>query len=145
MTDIETTLSTHNTRPADAIEMRLRADLTHLPIIRSVAANVATKADLDLDTIADLRLAVDEACSTLIGAAPPQSMLVCEFGLAERGVRFDGAVPSTGGEPPSTGSFGWQVLQTLTDSARTWIDAENTDGAAWLHIELTMGKPENAG
>src|SRR2546423_3530913 len=41
----------------NSIELRLAARLEHLPIIRSVAANLAIRADFDLDSIADLKLA----------------------------------------------------------------------------------------
>lgn len=130
----------------EPIELRIRADLTHLPVIRSVVGSVAAQADFDLDTIADLRLAVDEACSTLIDAARGESTLVCRFSVDDDVVlRFDGAVPSARPEPPSTGSFGWQILTTLTSSAATWLERDNPHGDSWLHIEITKAKAETGG
>lgn len=140
MNDIDTRPSSYATETSDAIELRLGADLAHLPIIRSVVGNVATRMDFDLDTIADLRLAVDEACTVLIRAGHPNGMLVCWFSVADEVLRCQAAVPTTLAEPPSAGTFGWHVLNTLTDSARSWIETESLGGVPWLHIELTKSK-----
>ncbi|GAB3507680.1 ATP-binding protein [Amycolatopsis cihanbeyliensis] len=126
----------------DDIELRLGADLVHLPLIRSVAASIAMRADFDLDTIADLRLAVDEACSTLITRALPATTMVCRFTIKQDELRFTGAVSSADQHTPSTGSFGWRVLTTLADSAASWVE---TDGDAtrahWVHVELAKRRP----
>lgn len=141
MNEIDTHLSSYATQTDDAIELRLGADLTHLPIIRSMAGNVATRADFDMDTIADLRLAVDEACSALIRAARSEGTLVCRFAVVDEVLRFTGAVPSAVDEPPSTGTFGWQVLSTLTDSTNSWIDSDTVGAVPWLYVELTKANP----
>lgn len=141
MNEIDTHLSSYATQADDAIELRLGADLTHLPIIRSMAGNVATRADFDMDTIADLRLAVDEACSALIRAAREEGTLVCRFAVVDEVLRFTGAVPSAVTEPPSSGTFGWQVLTTLTDSTKSWIDADTAGAIPWLYVELAKANP----
>nr|WP_253865563.1 ATP-binding protein [Prauserella halophila] len=136
------------------IELRLGANLTHLPIVRSIAANLAARADFDLDAISDLRLAVDEACSTLITSAENGSTMRCRFTIESDELRFHGTVPSPDQDPPSTASFGWKVLTTLADSATTWLEPAgeiSPDGAApdavfdgthgRVHVELTKRKP----
>ncbi|MFF5991417.1 ATP-binding protein [Prauserella flavalba] len=126
----------------DDIELRLGASLVHLPIIRSVAANIAMRADFDLDAIADLRLAVDEACSTLITRAVPGTTMVCRFTIDDDELRFSGAVTSADHEAPSTASFGWRVLTTLADSADSWVETAARDGQGhWVHVELAKRKP----
>lgn len=126
----------------DDIEVRLGANLVHLPIIRSIAASIAIRADFDLDAIADLRLAVDEACSTLITRAIPESTMVCRFTISEDELRFLGAVVSNKEDAPSTASFGWRVLTTLADSASSWLEPGSQDGQRnWIHIELAKRKP----
>ncbi|WP_199430861.1 ATP-binding protein [Qaidamihabitans albus] len=132
----------HDVGVQDDIELRLGASLVHLPIIRSVAANIAIRADFDLDAIADLRLAVDEACSTLITRSAPESTMVCRFTINAHELRFTGTVTSDGDEAPSTGSFGWRVLTTLADAADSWVEPSTMNGHANLiHIELTKRKP----
>lgn len=141
MDEIDTDSSSDATRTGGPMELRLGADYGHLPIIRSMAGNVATRADFDMDTIADLRLAVDEACSTLINSARDDATLVCRFSVEDAVVRFNAAVPTVLAEEPSTGTFGWQVLTTLTDSVRSWIERDTGSSVPWLYFELTRANP----
>jgi serine/threonine-protein kinase RsbW len=127
----------------DGIELRLPARLEHLPIIRSVAANLAVRADFDLDSIADLKLAVDEACSTVITRSVQGSMLSCVFVVDQDEIRFAAVAPSANENEPSTDSFGWRVLTTLTDQVSTWVDKGDAGGdgkGLLVHIELTKRK-----
>lgn len=131
----------------EEIELRIAAVLTNLPIIRSLAASIAMRADFDLDSIADLRLAVDEACSTLITQGAPNSMLRCTFQVSQDEIRFVVTVPSTSDAKPSSDSFGWRVLTTLTDHTATWVDGPTDDSADptsphLVHIELAKRRME---
>jgi serine/threonine-protein kinase RsbW len=138
-TDTET--GTKHDQDPDSIELRLAARLEQLPIIRSVAANLAIRADFDLDSIADLKLAVDEACSTLITRAVKGATLNCRFVVRPNEIRFGAVVLSSAGHEPSRESFGWRVLTTLTDHADTWVDGSGPDGRDNLvHIELVKRK-----
>jgi serine/threonine-protein kinase RsbW len=123
----------------DAIELRLGARLEHLPIIRSLAATLAIRADFDLDAIADLKLAVDEACSTLITRAIEGSILACSFVVHSNEIRFSAAASSRTDNEPSTDSFGWRVLTTLTDEANSWVDKSELAGYL-VRIEITKRK-----
>src|SRR5258707_1813018 len=58
------------------VEFRVAAKLENLAVLRTLIAAVGTFEDLDMDTVADLRLAVDEACTRLIRSAVPGSTLV---------------------------------------------------------------------
>ena len=49
-----------------SVEMRVSARLENLAVVRTLIGALATAEDLDLDAVADLRLAVDEACTRLI-------------------------------------------------------------------------------
>jgi serine/threonine-protein kinase RsbW len=131
----------------EEIELRIAAVLTNLPIIRSLAASIAMRADFDLDSIADLRLAVDEACSTLITQSAPDSTLRCSFRVSSDEIRFVVTVPSTSDTKPSSDSFGWRVLTTLTDHTATWVDGPSENGADGssphlVHIELAKRRAE---
>jgi serine/threonine-protein kinase RsbW len=118
------------------IELRLGADLVHLPIVRSVAATIATRADFDLDAIADLRLAVDEACSTLITRAVPGTTMRCRFTVTDHELRFVGTVWSASEGTPSTKSFGWRVLTTLTDA----VDSRVNSNGQGHQVEIELSK-----
>ncbi|MBA0127771.1 ATP-binding protein [Haloechinothrix sp. YIM 98757] len=130
----------------DDIELRLGADVVHLPIVRSVAANIAMRADFDLDAISDLELAVDEACATLIALAAAESILGCRFTIGSDEIAMTASVCSDHTEAPSTSSFGWQVLNTLTDSAVTWSEPDGVgSGQHLVSIELSKRRPVVAG
>ncbi|MCT2587728.1 ATP-binding protein [Actinophytocola gossypii] len=120
-------------RPEE-IELRIGAELTNLPIIRSLAASIAMRADYDLDAIADLKLAVDEACSTLITRASDGAGLVCVFTVAKDEIRFQVSIKSTSDAAPSSDSFGWRVLTTLTDHADSWVERNGQDGSRPEHL-----------
>lgn len=125
----------------DDIELRLGARLVHLPIVRSVAVNIAMRADFDLDAISDLEMAVDETCSSLITRATPGSTLVVRFTVAADEIGVAAAVTSAEGATPSTSGFGWRVLNTLADSVRTWSEPTDSGSRYLVHIELTKRRP----
>ena len=105
------------------VEIRVAALLTQLPIVRGLAETLVLLSDFTLDEVADVRLAVDEVCSTLIAIAAPNSLLSCEFlvGDTELRVRVDGVAGAQG--MPDQRSFGWHVLRTLSDE----VTAEQGD------------------
>lgn len=107
------------------VEVRTSASAALIPTIRAVASDLAARADFDLDAISDLRMAVDEACATLVDIASPDSALHCAFrvqgGVIEVEAQVDTVRPDAG---VSTDTFGWRVLQTLADE----VELRGTDG-----------------
>jgi len=101
-----------NTLP---VEIKIAADLGQLSLLRALAETVALLADLTLDDVADLRLAIDEVATILILAAVPESTLRCEFAAANTGLLLRVSATSARPELPDKQSFGWHVLTTLTD------------------------------
>src|SRR6185369_9812078 len=63
-------------RSPRSVEVRVAAKLENLAVLRTVVGAVGTYEDLDFDSVADLRLAVDEACTRLIRSATPDATLV---------------------------------------------------------------------
>lgn len=112
------------------VELRVRADATQLSIIRAVAAAIAGQEDFDLDAIADVRLAIDEACSHLILRAVDGASLVCRFRPSATDLNVSISAPTSPGEAPSQRSFGWHVLNALTDSIELTrdVDPDNPSG-----------------
>jgi serine/threonine-protein kinase RsbW len=104
--------------------MQVRASATELPPLRVVAADLAARADFDLDTVADLRLAVDETASELVTIAAPETVLTCTFFLDTRQLEVTAWVPARSGATLRKDSFGWRVLTTLVDEVRVIGDPE---------------------
>jgi serine/threonine-protein kinase RsbW len=121
------------------VEIRLPAELTQLPIVRSVAATIAIREDFDLDEIEDMKLAVDEMCSTLIARAMADAVLTCRFEVTDGDIQLLAAAPSGRGEPVDERSFGWQVLTTLADTVATRITPDGTGYLVDIEISKTRG------
>ena len=118
------------------VELRMAADPTQLSIVRAVAADIAMRQDFDLDSIEDLKLAVDEACSTLIGLAAPAAVLSARFVVTDGAVRVATQVVTKRSAPPDRESFGWRVLTALVDSVTTWVAPQAGDAEYVVHIDL---------
>lgn len=124
-------------RAPGEIELRVDADLAHLAVIRAVVSNLAVGQDFDLDTIADLKLAVDEVCSALITRATPGSTLSCRFRLSADDIVVQASTLTRDDQLPSQESFGWKVLTTLADSVESWVDRSvSTNGQCLAHISI---------
>ncbi|MGQ0776891.1 MAG: ATP-binding protein [Pseudonocardiales bacterium] len=97
------------------VMVQVQANPADLPTLRVVAADLAARADFDLDTVADLRLAVDEAASELVAVAAPGAVLTCVFSLDPAQLKVISSVHVRPGATLQQDSFGWRVLTTLVD------------------------------
>ncbi len=125
-------------RSAPAVELRVDAAASQLGVVRAIAGTIAAQADFDLDTIADIRLAVDEAASYLVVRARPGSQLHCTFrsGDGELVVAVSAATESD--DLSLRHSFGWHVLNTLTDTVELRLDPDaEQPGASRTVIEFS--------
>ena len=109
------------------------AEPTQLSVMRAVIGDLAMRADFDVDSIADLRLAVDEACSSLIRLATPNATLVCRLHSGTDALSIQAEVASDEAAGPRTDTFSWRVLTSLMDSVSTSVDS-GTDGHAGRHV-----------
>lgn len=100
------------------VVLQVKAEASELPPLRLVAADLAARADFDLDTVEDLRLAVDEAVSELVAVAAVDAVLRCTFRLDAAQLEVTSSVPAKPGSILQQDSFGWRVLTTLVDEVR---------------------------
>jgi serine/threonine-protein kinase RsbW len=106
---------------ASTVEVRTSASAALIPTIRAVASDLAARADFDLDAISDLRMAVDEACATLVDVAAPTSLLLCTFLVRPERIEVRAEVRTKHADAVvSTDTFGWRVLQTLADEVTVY-------------------------
>ena len=97
------------------IEVRASARAANIAPVRVVAAELAARADFDVDTISDLRMAVDEACAELVQLAEDGATLSCRFRVSEEGMEITAYTTPRVGARLSPRSFGWHVLTALVD------------------------------
>ena len=115
-------------RRAERLELRVPITPMQLPAVRAMAGDLAIRMDYDLDSVEDLRLAVDEACATLASIARGDSPLTVVFEVARDGLRIDAWVPTAAGTDVPRDGFGWAVLHTLVDT----VEAGPSDQATVL-------------
>ncbi|MGH3796243.1 MAG: ATP-binding protein [Pseudonocardiaceae bacterium] len=122
--------------PAQYTEVYIEVDAlpAQLAPVRVVAADLAARADFDLDAVSDLRMAVDEACSTLVTLAQPGSLLCCMLRVDPDRITVTARITGQGSTVISQDTFGWRVLSTLTDEVA--VLAEDGSGASSLGIRL---------
>lgn len=129
---------------ASTVEVRTSASAALIPTIRAVASDLAARADFDLDSISDLRMAVDEACATLVDVAAPLSWLTCTFVVRAERIEVHAVVRAGAADASvSTDTFGWRVLQTLADDVSVQHDP-GPDGhgpTVGIRLDKRSGEP----
>jgi len=125
------------TKPSGRVEIRVDAHPGQLSVIRAVAGDLAMRQDFDLDSISDLRMAVDEACTTLIHLAAVGAVLRCQFQTLPGEIRVIAEVLSADGVGPRQDTFGWRVLSALSDAVSASVEpAAAEPGGHVVRIEL---------
>ncbi len=102
-----------------SLELRAAGTTVVIPTIRTVAADLAARADFDLDAIDDLRMAVDDLCAMLVRIAAADATLRCRFTVSPERIEVAADIEvDEPAQPVSTRTFGWRVLECLADDVR---------------------------
>lgn len=121
----------------EAVDVRLRAELTHLFAVRAVATTIALREDFDVDAVADFTLAADQVCAALVADALPAETLHCRFTIGRGSIGLLATVASRASARVDRQSFGWRVLGTLVDSLST---RTTLDGRLRSVVAIRIGK-----
>src|SRR5258707_36369 len=124
-------------RVENEVEFRVVAKLENLAVVRTLIGAVGTFEDLDFDAVADLRLAVDEACTRLMRSAVPRPTLLLGGDPPDDAVVIEAT--TTGKKPDilAPGSFSWHVLSSLTDDVRTFSHGQGAEEGRVFGISMT--------
>lgn len=106
----------------DRVRVEFPAATVNMAIARSVAAAIAARADLTLDQVEDVRLAMDEATSHLIRVAHPDSSIRCDLWIEGATVHAAMTCTTDKTPPPDPDPFTWTVLTALVNSVDLTID-----------------------
>lgn len=127
----------------ERVEMRLPVDSAYLTVLRTATAAVAARLDFTLDSIEDLRIAVDEACALLLRHADPAGELVCAFEVGEHTLDVRVSVPTTQPQLPARDTFAWAVLVALAGQVDAGVEpaGDAPSGVAWIELRTSRGSP----
>lgn len=111
-------------RGEHAVELRVTPRVENVAMVRTLVGAVGAFEDLDIDTVADLRLAVDELCTQLVRSCAPDTKLVVVVDPRETElvVRASAGCPTDDVIAPD--SFSWHVLTSLTDDVTIFRDGQ---------------------
>ncbi len=125
--------------PVLSIELHTAANPIVISTIRTVAADLAARADFDLDSIDDLRMAVDDVCTMLIRLAAVNAALRCTFTVwTERIEVIAEAEADHAADPLPIGSFDWRVLESLADEVNgLFLPSAPSQGG---RVRITLAK-----
>jgi serine/threonine-protein kinase RsbW len=113
---------------AHDVRVHVPATPGYLQVLRTVAAGATARAGANVDEVADIKLAVDEAAAWLLEDCPDASAVRLSLGRSGRsieivvGVRVEPHVEWPGAE--FTNSLGWKVVSALCDVAQPIDDDE---------------------
>ncbi len=119
------------------VEASIPADPAQIQLLRSIASALAISLDFDIDTMSDLRMAVDELGATAVTRARPGGPVSCRFVAVDDAITVTLAVGASSAEPVDRGSFGWMVLTTLAQAVTSEVDGSQDDGPE-LRLSLTV-------
>ena len=129
--------SNGQSQSAQSVELRVAATLENLAVLRTLVAAIGTFEDLDFDAVADLRLAVDEACTRLIRSAVPDATLLLVVEPQPEALVVHASTTCDSTDILAPGSFSWHVLSSLTDEVSTFSNGQSADQGQQFGISMT--------
>jgi serine/threonine-protein kinase RsbW len=125
-------------RHGQPVELRVPAQLESLAVIRALVTALGMLEDLDLDAMADLRLALDEACTALIRCAVSDTQLTINVRPREHDLWVSVSALCVDHNVLRPGTFSWHVISSLTDDVETFHDgADVADRGRVFGITMT--------
>lgn len=122
-----------------AVELRVAARVENVAVVRTLVGAIGAFEDLDIDTVADLRLAVDELCTQLIRSARPGAFLVVVVEPRDAKVVVQAFTDCESDDALKPGSFSWHVLTSLAEEVEAFRDGHGVDeGSGVFGVALTM-------
>lgn len=129
---------------ADEVVLTLPAAPEFVRLARLTCAGLATRIGMGYDEVEDLRIAVGEACSLLIGAGARKGVLTLTFGLDAEALGVTIVGGFAGGEATRDDSgLSDQILDAVVDEHTVDLDHDRV----WIskrHMSDATGEAEPA-
>ena len=124
----------------EIVTLTLPAQTSYVSLARTLAAAMAARADLPVDQLEDIRLAIDEAVSLLIVDMPEYGSVVCTFTQDGNTLVVSVSGVTNSGATPPTDGFSWTVLTALVDD----VTATSTDGIVEIALRASAHAAQEA-
>lgn len=121
----------------DVVALDVPAGTAYVGLVRTVAAGLASRLDLDLDHIEDVRLGVTEACAVVLPAAVAGALLRVRLVVSSTGLDIEVSAPADPSHAPSQDSFAWTVLRALADEAVVAVE----DASLTVRLRFSTAHP----
>ena len=105
-----------------SISLTIPADPAHLAVLRATVGTIAARAHLTIDQVEDVRLAVEEAASTLLTGSPEEITTSVEAGSEPLSVVMSATTRTPVVMDPD--GFSWTILTAMTDDLSLDTDGE---------------------
>jgi serine/threonine-protein kinase RsbW len=86
-----------------------------LRLVRLAAADAGTRAELSIDDVEDLRIAVDELTYALLGDEPSSEILTLTYSAAPGIVEIEGSIPA-GGASVEVSQLSQSIIGAVVDT-----------------------------
>jgi len=86
----------------------------YLRLVRLAAADTGTRAELSIEDVEDLRIAVDELTYALVGEEPADELLTLTYTASPGLVEIEGSFPSSG-TPVEVGELSQSIIGAVVD------------------------------
>lgn len=107
------------------LRLTVPASSAWVVLVRTTAVAVCARLDYDVDTLEDVRLAVDEVATLLVGDAVEGTDLQCELlPGADASLSVSLTARTRSAALPPADSFAWAVLSALVDEVETAVDGD---------------------
>jgi serine/threonine-protein kinase RsbW len=117
------------------VQLRVPAKVDQLAVIRAAVATVAASFDLDVDGIADARLAADEACTELTMISAEGATLDCRFNGGPGCLWARCSTVARVDDVPFEQGLSWYVLRSIASDLTTgYQDAEPGHRRVWIQF-----------
>lgn len=120
----------------NSVRLSMPASAENVSLARSLAAAIAARADLPVDQLEDLRLAVSEAVTGAVTDAVIGSEVECAFAEEPGWLEVRVAYTPVAGRAPDTDGFGWAIMRALASELS--VDVEDDRIAIALRLERPL-------
>lgn len=124
-----------------AVELRMAARPEQLAIMRTLVAALAGAENFGLDEVADVRLAVDAACTVLMRSAATDSALRLVVDPRDDAIEVNASTTCNPREDFEPDDVSWNVLTALTDEVSTFTRAQGQQLLIGISMTTRSARP----